>query len=254
MVRMMRMTRMTRTTSILSGITLATVLALSLPASAWAQRHREPAGGGGREASGGGGDHAVPRGDGGGGRTSSPEPATKGGGTADSAPRSSGADTSSGDRDQVPPFSRSRGSRRPVGTAVAREGAPPSKGGPIIIDGGYYGGYYPWGYGGLGFGGYYGGSYDPWYYGGYGYPSYYSIGYEGSLRLKVKPREGSVFVDGYFVGRVDEFDGIFQRLHVESGPHRVEIRADGYEPLTFEIRLQPGRTITYTGELKRLTP
>lgn len=249
---------MTRTISILSGITLATALALGVPASAWAQRHQEPAGGGGREANGGGGDRAIPRGDAGGGRTSSPEPATRGGGTADRAPRTSGAERSSGDRDQVPPYSRSRGGRTPAGTAVARRDAPPSKDGPIIIDGGYNGGYYPWGYGGLGFGGYYGGSYDPWYYGGYGYgypsssSSYYSTGYEGSLRVKVKPREASVYVDGYFAGRVDEFDGIFQRLHVESGPHRVEIRGDGYEPLTFEVRIQPGRTITYKGELKRL--
>ena len=27
---------------------------------------------------------------------------------------------------------------------------------------------------------------------------------------------------------------------------------DGYEPLTFEVRIQPDRTVTYTGDLKKL--
>ena len=119
----------------------------------------------------------------------------------------------------------------------------------IVSNGGYY---YPWGWGGLGFGGYYGGFYDPWWYDTY--PAGYGYGYgyvdEGSLRLKVKPRDASVYVDGYYAGRVDEFDGVFQRLKMDSGPHRIEIRQDGYEPLNFEVRIQPNRTVTYDGELK----
>jgi hypothetical protein len=139
--------------------------------------------------------------------------------------------------------------------AVARRGG--RSGGTVVIPGGYYGGYYPWGYGGLGFAGYYGGYYDPWYHGGYyggygGYPVYArSSAWDGRLRLKVKPRDASVYVDGYYAGVVDEFDGIFQRLHLEPGPHRIEIRADGYETLTFEVLIQPDRTMTYTGEMKR---
>jgi hypothetical protein len=135
-----------------------------------------------------------------------------------------------------------------------------------VPGGGYYGGFYPWGYGGFGLGGYYG-YYDPWfdpwyggaggYYspgGGYYGPQYYSsgYGYEGQLRLKVKPTHATVYVDGYFAGSVDDFDGIFQRLRLESGPHRIEVRADGYEPLSFEVRILPDRTVTYDGELKRL--
>ena len=68
----------------------------------------------------------------------------------------------------------------------------------------------------------------------------------------MKPRDASVFVDGYFAGQVDDFDGVFQRLHLEPGPHRIEVRADGYEPLTFEVRIPPDRTVTYSGELRRL--
>ena len=128
----------------------------------------------------------------------------------------------------------------------------------------YYGGYWPWGFGGIGFGSYYGayfggfwGPYYPWYggypsfgYGYYGYPSSYTYGFEGSVRLKVKPRNAQVFVDGYYVGVVDEFDGVMQRLHLESGPHRLEVRAEGYETMTFDVHVRFDDTTTLEGQLK----
>ena len=90
---------------------------------------------------------------------------------------------------------------------------------------------------------------------GYGYGSYgayqgptYQI--YGGLRLKVKPREAEVFVDGYFAGVVDDFDGAFQQLNLDVGPHRIELRAAGYETISFEIRTQPDEKITYKAELK----
>ncbi len=113
------------------------------------------------------------------------------------------------------------------------------------------------GYGGGGGGG--GGSApaggydDPWYYGG-PYQGYYGGDYNGQLRLKVKPRDAQVYVDGYFAGVVDDFDGVFQRLRIEPGPHRVEIRAEGFEPLDFDVRIFPDKTVTFKGELKRLEP
>jgi len=136
-------------------------------------------------------------------------------------------------------------------------------GGTVYIPGGFYGaggyygagyGYYdPWaGYGG--YGGYYGGYYDPWYG---GYPVYqppadYNTFDEGRLRLKIKPRDAEVYVDGYYVGVVDDFDGIFQRLHLEAGPHRIEIRAMGFETLNFDVMIAVDRTTTYEAELKRI--
>jgi hypothetical protein len=131
----------------------------------------------------------------------------------------------------------------------------------IVVPGGY--GFYPWGYGGLGLGGYYGGYYDPLDpygyggYGGYGYGPYGGGSYstqdddDGAVRIKVKPREASVYVDGYYVGHVDDFDGVLQRLHLASGPHRLEIRAPEYETLTVDVRIIPDETITYRGEMRR---
>jgi len=131
---------------------------------------------------------------------------------------------------------------------AARRGVGPSHG--PVIPGGYYGGFYPWGYGGYGFGGYYDGFYDPWGYGSYG------VGGSGqfenaSLHLKVKPRSAQVFVDGFYAGVVDEFDGVFQKLHLTPGPHHITISGDGYGPLEFDIEAQPGKSITYRGELQK---
>jgi hypothetical protein len=174
--------------------------------------------------------------------------------TASSPPRrsSDGAgSTRSGDGARATP--RPREGREPVGRAVPRPDtqAAPGSGTTIVTGSSYYGGYYPWGYGGLGLGGYYG-YYDPWWNDPYSYGQYYSSPWDGGLRLRVKPNQAEVFVDGYFAGVVDEFDNIFQKLRIESGPHRIEIREEGYEPLTFEVRILPDRTVTYRGELKRL--
>ncbi len=117
-------------------------------------------------------------------------------------------------------------------------------------------GYYPpyYGYRSYGYG------YYPPYY-GYcsGYGSSYDRGYygngpqlTGTLRVNVTPGHAQVFVDGYFVGSVDDFDGVSQRLRLEEGTHQIEIRADGYEPLLFDVRIGIGETITYEGDLRPL--
>ena len=167
---------------------------------------------------------------------------------------------------------------------------PPVISGPIYWgpDSSWY--FYPWGYGALGlgyfwdpwlWGGYYGGWggypwYDPW--GGYGGGGYGGGGYGGTssgspnpqpaqvgntpnpldpnlptggLRLKVTPREAEVYVDGYYAGHVDDFDGARQKLKVAEGPHRIELRAEGYETATFDVVIIVGETTTYSTELKR---
>jgi hypothetical protein len=100
--------------------------------------------------------------------------------------------------------------------------------------------------------------YDPWYYPysaslwygpGYGYP-YYQYPYYGgryydlssSLRLQVTPREAEVYIDGYFAGTVDNFDGVFQRLHLEPGEHDLELFMPGRRSYTQKIYLQPFST------------
>ena len=97
----------------------------------------------------------------------------------------------------------------------------------------------------------YGGWYDPYGYGGYGYGySYnYSDFYTGFLRLKVRPRDAQVYVDGYFVGLVDDFDGFFQRVRLEEGPHTVEVRHPYFETLTLDVLIVAGEKVNYEGDL-----
>lgn len=67
--------------------------------------------------------------------------------------------------------------------------------------------------------------------------AFYDI--ESSLRLQVTPRETEVFVDGYFAGRVDDFDGRFQRLHIQPGAHELTLYLDGHRKVTQEVLIQP---------------
>ncbi len=93
------------------------------------------------------------------------------------------------------------------------------------------------------------------YYGSTGYPyGYTPRGYfdpipgrpYGGLRITDAPREAQVFADGYYVGIVNDFDGVFQHLNLEAGPHRIEIRMPGSnQAIEFDVVIQPGRTITF---------
>ena len=74
---------------------------------------------------------------------------------------------------------------------------------------------------------------------------------EGALRIKVKPREAKVLVDGYFAGTVDDFDGKFQKLSLAAGGHKVTLEAEGYEPLTFDVMVADGQTVNYKGQMRK---
>jgi hypothetical protein len=69
----------------------------------------------------------------------------------------------------------------------------------------------------------------------------------GLLWLEVQPGNAQVYADGYYVGVADDF---VRGLELEAGPHRIEIRAPGYETLAFDVRMEPDRSITYRGDLK----
>jgi len=90
--------------------------------------------------------------------------------------------------------------------------------------------------------------YAPWYY-PYGYyPPYgYPFPYAnyGSVRLEIDQKDAAVFVDGYYAGIVDDYDGVFQRLNLKVGGHRIEICHAGFETLVFDVNIQIGRTITF---------
>jgi hypothetical protein len=121
--------------------------------------------------------------------------------------------------------------------------------------------YNPFAYG-YGYGSPYGyGAYNNGYNNQYGYSS--SNAYTdpntvpapkreiGSLRLKAKPVNAQVYIDGVLVGSVDDFDGLTDHLELDAGPHQMQIRADGYLPHTKDITVKSGRTLTERVSLKK---
>ncbi|MBA3271652.1 MAG: PEGA domain-containing protein, partial [Acidobacteria bacterium] len=109
--------------------------------------------------------------------------------------------------------------------------------------------YSPWGWTPSFYGSPYGSGYG--YGGGYSGGQYSARGYDiGTLKIKVTPRDAEVFVDGYFAGHVDDFDGFLQALKLDSGGYRIEVRKSGFETLQFDVRVQPDRNVTFRGELK----
>ena len=63
----------------------------------------------------------------------------------------------------------------------------------------------------------------------YPYSTYaYGLTLDSDVKVKVTPKDAQVFVDGYYAGVSDNFDGAFQRLHVTPGGHVITIYLDGY--------------------------
>ena len=99
--------------------------------------------------------------------------------------------------------------------------------------------------------------YDPWYgypYGWYGPYPYGQRFYNdtASLRIQVTPSTAEVYVDGYYAGIVDQFDGTFQRLRVEPGEHEIAVYADGFRTLRQRLYLQPLTTVNIRQALEPL--
>jgi hypothetical protein len=167
-----------------------------------------------------------------------------------------------------------------TGTAVPRTSRPyPSR--PIYGGGGYYRPYYPY-YRSYYYPYYYGGFYSPYYFSfgfgwgypyaypyaaygygpyGYGYGPYAYAPYYGpyvydtaSARLQVTPRATQVYVDGYFAGLVDEFDGYMQRLNVAPGQHDLELYLDGHRSFTQKILFTRGNTVKVIHTMQPLGP
>ena len=71
----------------------------------------------------------------------------------------------------------------------------------------------------------------------------------GKLRLDIDQRDAEVYIDGYYAGVIDDFDGILQGLRLEPGNYQVQVALPGFEPLEFDVQITPGRTTTYRGSL-----
>jgi hypothetical protein len=129
------------------------------------------------------------------------------------------------------------------------------------------------------YGAYYAPYADPYPYPVYGYPSsygvaadpgaYYSTGsstnsvaggypansdYEnsnyGGISFDITPNDAAVFVDTKYVGTVADFSSQEPPLALKLGKHHIDIRAQGYETMSFYTDVIAGQVTPYQGQMK----
>lgn len=111
------------------------------------------------------------------------------------------------------------------------------------------------------YGGFYSPFYDPWFGSGWGWGGY-PWGWGGwtiappqaSVRLDIRPRDAQVYVDGYFAGDVDQFDGALQRLRLPPGQHEIAIYKDGHRSHRERLYMPVNSSRRVTHDLDRLAP
>lgn len=74
------------------------------------------------------------------------------------------------------------------------------------------------------------------------------------LRIDVYPKVAAVYVDGYYAGVADDFDGLFQALPVVPGGHTVTLYLAGYRTAAKSIYLPPGSTFRLREQLIPVPP
>ncbi len=135
---------------------------------------------------------------------------------------------------------------RPAPGAVVRGPAPgmplPSRPGLssyVVFVGGYFYdpfyGPYPW-----------------WPRGIYPYPYFPIFDRRAEVRVLVTPKNAAVYVDGFYAGIVDDFDGVFQSLPLPPGGHTFAFFLEGYRTASQSAYLRPGSTLKLHATLERL--
>jgi hypothetical protein len=103
------------------------------------------------------------------------------------------------------------------------------------------------------FGFYFGPYYGPYY----PYPGPY-VGPQrftaSAVRTRVKPVETEIYVNGYYAGVADDFDGVFQRLYLPAGVHEIELYLAGYQSYRQVVRQVPGDTFELRHQMLVLGP
>jgi len=103
--------------------------------------------------------------------------------------------------------------------------------------------------------------FSPYYYRPFYWYPYTAVGYGyghfdggGSLRVQVLPRDTEIYIDNYYAGTSDDFDGMFQRLHLEPGAHDITLYREGYRSVQQRIYIQATGTFRLRYNMMPLGP
>jgi hypothetical protein len=86
------------------------------------------------------------------------------------------------------------------------------------------------------------------------YPRWYVPLYDARavLRVRVTPERAAVYVDGFYAGIVEDFDGVFEGLPLTPGGHRIVLHLEGYRTARHNVYLRPGSTFKLHDTLVKL--
>ena len=73
------------------------------------------------------------------------------------------------------------------------------------------------------------------------------------LILDVHPATAQIFADGYYIGIPEDFRFENGGAVLEPGPHRIDIVAHDYEPVSFDVNLTRGQSATFRHTLTPIT-
>jgi PEGA domain len=91
--------------------------------------------------------------------------------------------------------------------------------------------------------------YDPYQSGVY---SNYRPGVAyGGVSLDIAPYDAAVYVDGTYMGVVEDFSSTQPPLTLPAGRHHIELQSQGFQPMSFDITVLPRQVIPYQGTLPR---
>jgi PEGA domain-containing protein len=119
--------------------------------------------------------------------------------------------------------------RRHPPAAGRAEPRPSVRRGAVVFIGGYF--YDPWF-----------GPYPWWQRPAYPYPYYPLYDHRAVLRVLATPDNAAVYVDGFYAGIVDDFNGFFEGLPLPPGGHEIVLYLQGYRTLHRRMYLAPGST------------
>jgi hypothetical protein len=88
------------------------------------------------------------------------------------------------------------------------------------------------------------------------YPHWYFPRYDNRayVRMSVTPDEAAVYVDGFYAGLVDDFDGVFEGLPLSPGGHTITFYLDGYRTVRHNLYVRSESTFKLRDVLEKLPP
>jgi len=72
----------------------------------------------------------------------------------------------------------------------------------------------------------------------------------GGLSFDISPNDAGVWLDGEYVGSVGDFSPYAAPLTLTPGRHRIEVQADGYRPMAWDVNIVPGEVIPVRGAMQ----